>query len=132
MTKLYDKDSIESLSPLEFTRLKPGVYAGDTTYATQLLIEIISNSIDEYRLGHGNQIDITIDKDKIRVRDYGQGFLVGEMREDDKSILEAAFSVLNTSGKYREDGTYEGTSLGSFGIGSKITTFLSHWLDVFT
>ena len=132
MTKLYDKDSIESLSPLEFTRLKPGVYAGDTTYATQLLIEILSNSIDEYRLGHGNQIDITIDKDKIRVRDYGQGFLVGEMREDDKSVFEAAFSVLNTSGKYREDGTYEGTSLGSFGIGSKITTFLSHHLEAET
>ena len=53
-------------------------------------------------------------------------------REDGKTILEAAFSVLNTSGKYREDGTYEGTSLGSFGIGSKITTFLSHWLDVYT
>ena len=46
--------------------------------------------------------------------------------------MEAAFSVLNTSGKYREDGTYEGTSLGSFGIGSKITTFLSHWLIVHT
>ena len=40
--------------------------------------------------------------------------------------------MLNTSGKYREDGTYEGTSLGSFGIGSKITTFLSHWLEVIT
>ena len=39
---------------------------------------------------------------------------------------------MNTSGKYREDGTYEGTSLGSFGIGSKITTFLSHWLEVIT
>ena len=130
MSKLYTKDSIESLSPLEFTRLKPGVYAGDTTYATQLLIEILSNSIDEYRLGHGNQIDITIDKDIVTVQDYGQGFLVNEFREDGKSILEAAFSVLNTSGKYREDGTYEGTSLGSFGIGSKITTFLSHWLIV--
>lgn len=132
MAKLYNKDSIESLSPLEFTRLKPGVYAGDTTYSTQLLVEILSNAIDEYRLGNGKRIDIEIKKDKIRVRDYGQGFLVGEMREDGKSILEAAFSVLNTSGKYREDGTYEGTSLGSFGIGSKITTFLSHWLDVFT
>ena len=40
--------------------------------------------------------------------------------------------MLNTSGKYREDGSYEGTSLGSFGIGSKITTFLSHWLEVCT
>ena len=54
------------------------------------------------------------------------------MRDDGKTILEAAFSVLNTSGKYREDGTYEGTSLGSFGIGSKITTYLSHWLTVQT
>ena len=130
--KLYTKDSIESLSPLEFTRLKPGVYAGDTTYSTQLLVEIISNAVDEFRLGHGNLIDIKIDKDIVRVMDFGQGFLVNEMREDGKTVLEAAFSVLNTSGKYREDGTYEGTSLGSFGIGSKITTFLSHWLTVMT
>ena len=129
---LYDEKSIESLSPLEFTRLRPGVYAGDTTYSTQLLVEIFSNAVDEFRLGHGSQIDVKIDKDIITVRDYGQGFLVNSMREDGKTILEAAFSVLNTSGKYREDGTYEGTSLGSFGIGSKITTFLSHWLTVAT
>ena len=131
-SKLYTKDSIESLSPLEFTRLRPGVYAGDTTYATQLLVEIISNSVDEFRLGHGNQIDVAIDGARVVVRDYGQGFLVNEKRDDGKTILEAAFSVLNTSGKYRDDGTYEGTSLGSFGIGSKITTFLSHWLRVVT
>ena len=134
--KLYTKDSIESLSPLEFTRLKPGVYAGDTTYSTQLLVEILSNAVDEFRLGHGNRINIDIqnqDKNtKISVRDFGQGFLPNEYREDGKTVLEAAFSVLNTSGKYREDGTYEGTSLGSFGIGSKITTFLSHWLEVET
>ena len=130
---LYTENSIESLSPLEFTRLKPGVYAGDTTYSTQLLIEIISNAVDEFRLGHGTQIDVDINSNNaIRVRDYGQGFLVNEMREDGKTVLEAAFSVLNTSGKYREDGTYEGTSLGSFGIGSKITNFLSNWLDVYT
>ena len=115
--KLYNKDSIESLSPLEFTRLRPGVYAGDTTYSTQLLVEIVSNAVDEFRLGHGNKIEVILDKDVITVRDFGQGFLVNEMREDGKTVLEAAFSVLNTSGKYREDGTYEGTSLGSFGIG---------------
>ena len=130
--KLYTEDSIESLSPLEFTRLRPGVYCGDTTYATQLLIEIISNAVDEFRLGHGNKIDVTIDKDVVTVKDYGQGFIPNSFRDDGKTILEAAFSVLNTSGKYREDGTYEGTSLGSFGIGSKITTFLSHWLTVET
>ena len=121
--KLYTKDSIESLSPLEFTRLKPGVYAGDTTYSTQLLVEILSNAVDEFRLGHGTQIDIKIKNTdgntEIEVRDYGQGFLPNEYREDGKTVLEA-------------DGTYEGTSLGSFGIGSKITTFLSHRLDVKT
>ena len=134
--KLYNKDSIESLSPLEFTRLRPGVYAGDTTYSTQLLVEIVSNAVDEFRLGHGEAIDILINNEdkntNITVHDYGQGFLVNEMREDGKTVLEAAFSVLNTSGKYRSDGTYEGTSLGSFGIGSKITTFLSHKLKVTT
>ena len=110
----------------------PGVYAGDCTYSTQLLVEIVSNSVDEFNAGHGNQIDVVIDKDIVTVKDYGQGFLPNEVREDGKTILEAAFSVLNTSGKYREDGSYEGTSLGSFGIGSKITTFLSHGLTVET
>ena len=132
MGKLYDKDSIESLSPLEFTRLRPGVYAGDCTYSTQLLVEIFSNAVDEFNAGHGNIVDVTIDKDIVTVQDHGQGFIPNSFREDGKTILEAAFSVLNTSGKYREDGTYEGTSLGSFGIGSKITTFLSHWLTVKT
>lgn len=114
---LYTKDSIESLSPLEFTRLRPQVYAGDCTYSTQLLVEIVSNAVDEFTLGHGTKIDVSVNGADVSVRDYGQGFLVNEIREDGKSVLEAAFSVLNTSGKYREDGTYEGTSLGSFGIG---------------
>lgn len=134
--KLYDEKSIESLDPLAFTRLRPGVYCGSTAYSTQLLVEIVSNSVDEFRLGHGKQIDINIinknEETQVTVRDYGQGFLVNSKREDGKTILEAAFSVLNTSGKYRSDGAYEGTSLGSFGIGSKITTFLSHSLTVTT
>ena len=108
---LYDENSIESLDPLQFTRLRPQVYAGDCTYSTQLLVEIISNAVDEYRLGHGSQINVTIDKDIVTVQDYGQGFIPNS---------------------FRDDGTYEGTSLGSFGIGSKITTFLSHWLEVVT
>lgn len=130
---LYNKDSIESLSPLEFTRLRPNVYCGNTEYSTQLLVEIISNAVDEYNLGHGNKIEVKINKDNsISVRDYGQGFIPNEFREDGKTIFEAAFSVLNTSGKYRDDGVYEGSSLGSFGIGSKITNFLSHWLKATT
>ena len=125
----YTAESIESLSPLEFTRLRPGVYCGSTEYSTQLIIELFSNALDEHNLGHGNIIKVTVDKDNvITVTDEGQGFLVNEPREDGKTVFEAALSVLNTSGKYRDDGVYEGTSLGLNGIGAKLPTFLSHWL----
>lgn len=128
---LYDKDSIQSLSPLEFTRLRPGVYVGDTTYSTQLLIEVVSNAIDEFKAGHGDRIIVFLNQDgSIRVRDNGQGFLVNEMREDGKTILEAAFDTLNTSGKYDDNGVYSGISLGMNGIGAKITNYLSHFLRV--
>lgn len=52
------------------------------------------------------------------------------MREDGKSVLEASFSVLNTSGKYSDDGVYEGTALGLNGIGSKLANYLSHWCEI--
>lgn len=129
--KLYTEDSIQSLSPLEFTRLRPGVYVGSTEYSTQLLIEIISNAVDEYKAGHGNKIIITITDDNIiTVEDNGQGFIPNTIREDGKTVLEASFSVLNTSGKYSEDGVYEGTALGLNGIGSKLCVYLSHQTEV--
>lgn len=128
---LYNEESIKSLSPLEFTRLRPGVYCGSTDYATQPLIEIVSNAIDEYKAGHGDTIDVTINKDSsCCVRDYAQGFLINSKRDDGKTILQAAFDTLNTSGKFTDDGVYEGTALGLNGIGSKLTNFLSHWLVV--
>lgn len=132
MSDQYTADSIESLDPLSFTRLRPGVYCGSTEYSTQLVIELFSNALDEFNLGHGDKIEIEIDKDKnvIFIQDYGQGFLINEMRDDGKTVLEAAFSVLNTSGKYREDGVYEGTSLGLNGIGGKLPNYLSHWCEV--
>jgi broad specificity phosphatase PhoE len=77
---------------LEFTRLRPGVYAGDTTYSTQLLVEIVSNAIDEFRLGHGNKIEVKINKNIVSVRDYGQGFIPNSVREDGKTILIGSHS----------------------------------------
>lgn len=130
--KLYTEESIESLDPRSFTRLKPQVYCGSTEYSTQLLVEIVSNAVDEVVLGHGHKIKIEATKDKVSVRDYGQGFIVNSIREDGKTVLEAAFSVLNTSGKYRADGVYEGTALGNFGIGAKLPIFLSHQARVYT
>ena len=133
MSNLYDDKSIESLSPLQFVRLRPGVYAGSTEYSTQLLIEIVSNAIDEFSVGHGNVINVDYKDDgSCRVEDFAQGFLVNVLREDGETVLQASFDVLNTSGKFTEDGVYEGTALGLNGIGSKLTNFLSNWLDVYT
>lgn len=131
MGNLYNEKSIESLSPLEFTRLRPGVYVGSTEYSTQLLIEIVSNAVDEFKAGHGDTVKVDIlNNNTIIVEDNAQGFLPNLIREDGKTVLEASFSVLNTSGKYSEDGVYEGTALGLNGIGSKLANYLSHWLEV--
>lgn len=130
---LYTKDSIESLSPLEHVRLRPGVYVGDTSNPNQLVLEIFANALDEHNIGHGNKISVDIKEDCIcSVEDNGQGFPVNEIREDGTSVLEASFSVMNTSGKFSDDGVYEGSSLGLNGMGSKATTFLSNWLTVQT
>lgn len=132
--KTYQEDSIVSLSPLEFTRLRPGVYCGSTEYSTQLLVEIISNSIDEFKAGHGKRIEVVLDnkENSCMVRDYGQGFLINSKRKDGKTVLQAAFDTLNTSGKFSEDGVYEGTALGLNGIGGKLVNFLSHKMEVET
>ena len=130
---IYNDDSIQSLSPLEFTRLRPGVYCGSTEYSTQLLIEIVSNAIDEFSAGNGSVINVDYKDDgSCRVEDFGQGFPVNVKREDGETVLQASFDVLNTSGKFSDDGVYEGTALGLNGIGSKLTNFLSNYLDVTT
>lgn len=123
--KFYDEESIQSLSPLEFTRLRPQVYCGSTEYSTQLLSEVFSNSVDEFKAGHCSTINIILNKDIVIVEDDGQGFIPMSYREDGKTVLEASFSVLNTSGKFTEEGVYEGVSLGLYGIGAKLPIFLS-------
>lgn len=130
MDNLYKDDSIESLSPREHVRLRPGMYIGDTIDATHLAIEILGNAIDEFNIGHGNKINITLTDASITIEDWGQGFPINVVREDGETVLQASFDVINTSGKYRDDGVYEGTAIGLNGIGSKATNFLSHWLIV--
>lgn len=128
---LYKDDSIQSLSPREFTRLRPGVYVGSTQYSTQLLIEVVSNAIDEWASGHGDTINVDYKDDGwCRVEDFAQGFPINVLRPDGETVLQASFDVLNTSGKFTEDGVYEGISLGLNGIGSKLANFLSSQLDV--
>ena len=130
--KIYTEESIKSLSPREFTRLRPGVYCGSTEYSTQLLKEIFANALDEHNIGHGDLIEVSINtKENIYVvTDHGQGFPVNSQREDGTTVLEAAFSVMNTSGKYDEDGVYGASALGLNGIGGKLTNFLSKIFNV--
>lgn len=125
---------IESLSSLEHVRLRSDVYAGDCSDATQLIIEILSNSIDEYNIGYGKEIIVKVDnKNHIySVEDYGRGFPINELREDGETTLQASFDVLNTSGKFRNDGSYAGLSLGKNGQGGNITNFLSHSMEVYS
>ena len=115
----YKDDSIESISPREHIQLRPGMYIGDTSDATQLAIEILGNAIDEYKIGHGNTIKIYIKDNYISVADEGQGFPINVIRDDGETVLQASFDVVNTSGKYSDDGVYEGTAIGLNGIGGK-------------
>ena len=129
---IYQNDSIVSLSPLEHIRLRPGMYIGATDNPNQLLIEIFANALDEHNIGHGNQINVNINENgTVQVEDMGQGFPINIVRQDDgKTILEASFSVANSSGKFSNDGVYGGSSLGLNGLGGKLTNFLSEWLEV--
>lgn len=130
---LYNEDSIQSLTPREHVQLRPGMYAGNTDTPNQLLLEVFSNALDEHNIGHGDTIIVQTKEDGVcSVEDKAQGFPIGQKREDGITVLEAAFSVMNTSGKYTDDGVYEGTSLGLNGIGLKLVTFLSEWLEVLT
>ena len=131
---LYDKDSIESLEPREHVRLRTGMYLGDVRDTTQLVIEIFSNALDEHNLGHGDTILVSIDTtpnlETIMIADNGQGFPINEKRPDGKTVLQAAFDEMNTSGKYSEDGVYGGVSLGLNGVGCKAVNFTSRWMNV--
>ena len=127
-----NKLEIESITPREHVQLRPYVYAGDCSDATQLMIEILGNSIDEYNIGYGNTIIVAVDNKNYvySIQDAGRGFPINEMRPDGETTLQASFDVLNTSGKFREDGSYSGVSIGKNGQGGKISNFLSTKLDV--
>lgn len=132
---LYTENSIVTESPREFTRRVPSTYLGSSKKNTNLVKEIFANAVDEHAIGHGNQIDVTIDTQKniYIVADHGQGFLVNAgIDEDGETVLQRSFDKLNTSGKTTADGVYEGTALGLNGIGAKLTNWLSTKLHVIT
>ena len=98
----YDESKVKTLDSLEHIRLRPGRYVGligdgshpdDGIYV--LLKEVIDNSVDEYIMGNGRRIDISINGNELSVRDYGRGIPLGK--------LVACVSQINTGAKYNTD-----------------------------
>ena len=123
----YTEDNIRSLDWKEHIRMRPGMYIGklgdgsspdDGIYI--LLKEVLDNSIDEYVMGAGKTIDISIQGDKVIVRDYGRGIPLGKVVD--------VVSKMNTGGKY--DSKAFKKSVGLNGVGTKAVNALSSFFRV--
>ncbi len=124
----YDDNAIQQLPWNEHIRRRPGMYIGklgdgshtdDGIYV--LIKEVIDNSIDEFNMGVGKRIDITItDEGEVTVRDYGRGIPLGKVKE--------VASEINTGGKF--DDKYFKKSVGLNGVGLKAVNALSTECEV--
>ena len=123
----YNEDSIQSLSWNEHIRRRPGMYIGklgdgsapdDGIYV--LAKEIIDNSIDEFIMGNGKRIDITVEEERMFVRDFGRGIPLGKVVD--------CVSKINTGGKY-DSGAFQ-KSVGLNGVGTKAVNALSSFFKV--
>lgn len=123
----YTEENIRSLDWKEHIRLRPGMYIGklgDGSSADDgiyiLLKETIDNSIDEFVMGAGKTIEISIQGDKVIVRDYGRGIPLGKVVD--------VVSKMNTGGKY--DTRAFKKSVGLNGVGTKAVNALSAFFRV--
>lgn len=124
----YDDSAIQTLEWNEHIRRRPGMYIGklgDGSHAEDgiyvLIKEVIDNSIDEFNMGVGKQIDITIGEDgEVMVRDYGRGIPLGKVKD--------VASEINTGGKF-DDKNFK-KSVGLNGVGLKAVNALSTYCEV--
>ena len=124
----YDDDSIQHLEWNEHIRLRPGMYIGklgDGTHAEDgiyvLVKEVIDNSIDEFNMGVGKKIDITITEEgEVTIRDFGRGIPLGRVKE--------VASKINTGAKF-DDKNFK-KSVGLNGVGLKAVNALSTYFRV--
>ena len=124
----YTDDNIRHLDDMEHIRVRSGMYIGRLGDGSQnddgiyvLLKEVMDNSIDEFKMGAGKRIEVTIeDSLRVSVRDYGRGIPQGKLGE--------AVSKLNTGGKY--DSKAFKKSVGLNGVGIKAVNALSSRFEV--
>lgn len=123
----YTEDNIRSLDWKEHIRMRPGMYIGklgdgsspdDGIYI--LLKEVIDNSIDEFVMGTGKTIEVTVKDKTVTVRDYGRGIPLGKVVD--------VVSKMNTGGKY--DSKAFKKSVGLNGVGTKAVNALSNYFRV--
>lgn len=119
---VYDESSIKTLDALEHIRKRPGMYIGklgdgsspdDGIYI--LLKEVIDNSIDEFMMGVGKTIEVSVTQHKVRIRDYGRGIPLGKVVD--------CVSQINTGGKF--DSKSFQKAIGLNGVGTKAVNALS-------
>ena len=127
MAAEYTEDSIRSLDWKEHIRLRPGMYIGkmgngsspdDGVYI--LLKEVLDNSIDEYVMGNGKTIEVTVKNNKVSVRDFGRGIPLGKVID--------CVSKINTGAKY--DSKVFKKSVGLNGVGTKAANALSSYFCI--
>jgi len=118
----YDESKVQTLSSLEHIRLRTGMYIGRTGDGQHyddgiyvLLKEVIDNAVDEFIMGHGKRVDVTIADGRVTVRDYGRGIPLGKVID--------CVSRINTGAKYNTD-VFQ-FSVGLNGVGTKAVNALS-------
>jgi topoisomerase-4 subunit B len=124
----YTEEEVKTLDWLEHIRMRPGMYIGKTGDGSSmddgiyiLLKEAIDNCIDEYQMGYGKRVDVTVTKDKVVVRDYGRGIPLGKLID--------CVSQINTGAKY--DSKAFKKSVGLNGVGTKAVNALSTYFKAY-
>ncbi len=122
MEQKYTEDHIQSLDWKDHIRLRPGMYIGKLGDGSQsddgiyiLLKEIVDNTVDEHVMGAGNRVEISLNPESVRIRDYGRGIPLGKLVD--------CVSQINTGGKYGS-GAFK-KSVGLNGVGTKAVNALS-------
>ena len=133
-TEQYGNESISSLKGADRVRTRPGVIFGSDGLegCQHAVFEILSNSIDEAREGHGKVINITRFADNVfEIEDFGRGCPVDWNEAEGRYNWELVFCELYAGGKYRNNSgeNYE-YSLGLNGLGSCATQYASEFMDV--